>query len=276
MNADDADAGATDGALTPISQPPQNSYPRSSAFIRGKILSPSAHSDLRRQLVGPSLSTAAALHATRPAQLRPPGASTTTRPPPQPRKSLRRNPYAQSARRSPHRGPSSPPSPAPRGGPPPACRPPRHAPPAKCICPPQPVRPEKSPPPTPRHGNPRHPPTRISPPQRRTPRETALPPPHHRALRALRGGSSSLPTRICPPQRHAPRESRAARNPPSATVAASRTPPRQTPSPRVPTTNQFLTARPDFDIATYSQLAGARYPSGALDEREPRTHPCST
>jgi hypothetical protein len=40
--------------------------------------------------------------------------------------------------------------------------------------------------------------------------------------------------------------------------------------------NQFLTAAPDFDIATYSQLAGARCPGGARDEGEPRTRPCST
>jgi hypothetical protein len=209
-----ADAAATDSATRPITQPPQNSYPRSSA---------AKYSCLRRQPVRPR--PPPAQRSTRPG---PPG-SGTPRPingPPAPSPATvvqihRRNPYAQSAERSPHRCPSSHPAPRPEANPP-TCQPPRHAPPEKRICPPQPVRPEHPPhPTTPPAGHP----TPFAIPHllaaTRTPRETsphrttppagqlarsanpyppaatpyaqrnrALPPPHLRALRALRGGST--------------------------------------------------------------------------------------
>jgi hypothetical protein len=225
-----ADAGAPAGATTPISQPLQCSYPRSSPFIRGKILLPSAYPCLRRQPARPC--PPAPQPSTPPArQLGPPRRIDDPRLPPQPCKSLRRNPYAQSIRRperqtprasdaqsirrpehqtprasdaqsirrSPNRCPSSPPSAAPRG------RPTRVSPtPSRSAC-------KMHPPaatPTPRETASARPPARQ--PARpanpylpaTTPyaqRARALPPPHLRALRALRGGSSFLPTQAPTP-----------------------------------------------------------------------------
>ncbi len=136
-------------------------------------------------------------HPARPTQ-EPPGASTT--PGLVPRHSCTKPAAATRTPRAPddrqHRCPSPHPAPRPEANPP-ACQPPRHAPSANPICPPQPVRPENrlriQPPPgrathatrqlasarrnpyaqrnclrtqpRPRQGNPRYPPTRIHPPQ---------------------------------------------------------------------------------------------------------------
>jgi hypothetical protein len=61
-----ADAGETDGATRPIAQPPQYSYLRSSAFIRGKIFLPSAPTGPPSPSAGP-----------RPAQLARPNPTTS-------------------------------------------------------------------------------------------------------------------------------------------------------------------------------------------------------
>jgi len=82
-----ADAGAPDGAIMPINQALQNSYPRSSA---------AKPSCLRHTLAfaagqaGPAQHPATLIDSTAP----PFGIAAQNR---------RRNPYAQSARRSPHR-----------------------------------------------------------------------------------------------------------------------------------------------------------------------------
>ncbi len=197
-----ADAGATDDAITPITQPPQNSYPRSSAFIRGKILLPS-----------------------------PPTTQARPRPEHPATQNPRRNPYAQSAKRSPHRCPSSPASPAPQGGPtrlPARARPApshldrrthaaRHNP---CAQRNRPRRPRPAGQPAP----PRQPTS-----ARRNPyaqRNCALPPPHLRALRALRGGSSFLPSHPARPPRTQPPRPAAQPAPPANPhpPAATRTP----------------------------------------------------
>jgi hypothetical protein len=128
-----ADAGAPDGAIMPINQALQNSYPRSSAFIRGKS------SCLRHTLAfaagqaGPAQHPATLIDSTAP----PFGIAAQNR---------RRNPYAQSARRSPRRWSVLPTQPrAPRRTHPPVAHPATPIPPNR-ICPPQPVHPEKPPP----------------------------------------------------------------------------------------------------------------------------------
>ncbi len=213
-----ADAGATDGAISPITQPPQNSYPRSSA---------AKYSCLRRQPGRP-----------RPPPPRPstpsgPPSTGTQIPPPQPVRPERQTIAAPC--------PSSPPSSAPRGEPtrlsaapsrsarkkhlPAGTRTPRetasapnhprqgnpHHPPTR-IRPPEPVRPEKPPPHPTTPGRATHT-TRQPACARRNPyaqRNRALPPPHLRALRALRGGSSFLPG----PAPHPAAPSAAPPNPP--------------------------------------------------------------
>ena len=223
-----ADPGTTDGVTRPITQPPQNSYPRSSAFIRGKILLPSSP----------------------PARPYPPRAQASAQPDPL-------NPRPGHAHRQ-HRLASA------------------HG---QAKPPPEPVRPEKPPPPAPRHGNPRHPPTRICPPQPVRPEKPCIvPTTSPRAPRPPRWiflPTHPRPNPSPPPQRLRP-ENRAPHT--SAAHDAGSLPPASG-APRDlhdRANNQFLTAHPDFAIATYSQLADARCPSGALDEGEPRTHPCST
>jgi hypothetical protein len=163
-----------------------------------------------------------------PPNTQPRSSTAPPRPSASPRKTAAatRTPRAPDDRRA--AGPSSPPSPAPRGGPtrlsPIPPRPSRQTASARRNPYTQRNHPRTQPPSPPwqlvpsanphlsaatpyaqrnrrrtRQANPPSPPIRIRPPQRHAPRETApCPQPHLRALRARCGGSSFLPTRLDP------------------------------------------------------------------------------
>jgi hypothetical protein len=247
-----ADAAATDS-------PPGRSASRHKILIRIHLRSSAAESScLRRQPGRPrpppawrSMPPGPPSSGTPQAHRRPPARSPATAvqiPPPQPVRPERQTIAAPLVR---------PPHPAPRPeADPPACRPSRHAHPAKPHLPaatrtPRETTPEPNHPA--RHGNSCRPPTRISPPQRRTPRETAAAPgrPTHPARQSASARRNAMRPEKPPlaPSRISARSAPAAVDLPSSLPDSTQPDPPLTPPRHAATHNPALHFPPNRPIS---------------------------